>query len=212
MFSPFFRIHGWLVYGVYTDEKVCHHVAVVREKAQYISESLDFSSLFTYTSPTDLPSASASTSNLPTLTIEDLLANPYLFDTDPNTTSSTQELSQLKETADGLMAELGVWEYGANWIPFHPRTQYGNHCYRHAMRIALLRDVYGVEDDDERVVASALAIVELGKELMVNFGHINWSVNTIVMNEEFTDELGYRGLYCWLDSMWGWIKVRGRTR
>lgn len=44
------------------------------------------------------------------------------------------------------------------------------------MRIALLRDVYGVEHDDPRVVKSALAIIELGKELMVNFGHINWYV------------------------------------
>ncbi|EJT52569.1 hypothetical protein A1Q1_03371 [Trichosporon asahii var. asahii CBS 2479] len=71
----------------------------------------------------------------------------------------------LQDAANGLLTELQVWDHGFSYSPYHTRTQYGNHCYRHAMRIALMRDVMGLDRMDERVVSSASAIVELAREL-----------------------------------------------
>lgn len=81
----------------------------------------------------------------------------------------------LQDAANGLLTELQVWDHGFSYSPYHTRTQYGNHCYRHAMRIALMRDVMGLDRMDERVVSSASAIVELAREL--NFARgptMNW--------------------------------------
>lgn len=80
----------------------------------------------------------------------------------------------LEDAANNLMAELRVWDQASNFTPLHPRVQYGNHCYRHAMRIAVLRDVFQVREDDPRVRASASAIVELCKELAALSSRINW--------------------------------------
>lgn len=42
------------------------------------------------------------------------------------------------------------------------------------MRIALLRDVLGLDQDDEKVVSSARAIIELARELDAEYGPLNW--------------------------------------
>jgi len=82
---------------------------------------------------------------------------------------------ELQEAANGLLAELQVWDHGFNYSPYHIRVQYGNHCYRHGMRIALMRDVLGLDDKDERVVSSAHAIIELARELDFEKGPtMNW--------------------------------------
>lgn len=101
---------------------------------------------------------------------------PVLVGTDMNDSIDESERADLEETANGLLAELRVWDQASNFTPFHLRTQYGNHCYRHAMRIWILRNVFSVEGDDERVIAAVKAIVELGKELIAQYGIINWFV------------------------------------
>ena len=84
------------------------------------------------------------------------------------------ELDALIAEANGLTAELRIWDAGANFSPLHLRCQYGNHSYRHATRIRLLREVFGVPMDDPRVQASVAAIIEVGVELLVRFGRITW--------------------------------------
>ena len=84
---------------------------------------------------------------------------------------------ELKQEADGLMAEIQIWAQTSNFIQLHPRTQYGNHAYRHAIRIRLLRIVYGANKEDERVKEDAEAIMELAKEVLALYGKITWSVN-----------------------------------
>lgn len=76
--------------------------------------------------------------------------------------------------AEGLMAELGVWDNVSSLTPFHARTSYGNHSYRHAIRIRLLREVFAVDRDDPRVQTSCASIVELGVESLSLFGRITW--------------------------------------
>lgn len=83
---------------------------------------------------------------------------------------------QLEEEAEGLMAELKVWDEACNFTPYHPRTQYGNIAHRHAMTIKLLRDVFNVPREDERVYASATAILELAVEMVVQYGTMVWYV------------------------------------
>jgi hypothetical protein len=91
---------------------------------------------------------------------------------------STNELRtprELQEAANGLLAELQVWDHGFHYSPYHIRVQYGNHCYRHGMRIALMRDVLVLDPTDERVVSSAHAIIELARELDFEKGPtMNW--------------------------------------
>lgn len=89
------------------------------------------------------------------------------------TTSSTPR--EIQDAANGLLAELQAWEHGFNYTPYHVRTQYGNHCYRHGMRIALMRDVLELDPSDERIVSCAHAIIELAKELDFEEGpSMNW--------------------------------------
>lgn len=80
----------------------------------------------------------------------------------------------LEESANQLMAEIRVWQETANFVYHSPRTQYGNHAHRHAMRIYLLRNVFGASKNDPRVQTSANAILELAKELLSAFGKIVW--------------------------------------
>jgi hypothetical protein len=40
---------------------------------------------------------------------------------------------ELEHEANRLIREIGVWDQAANFTPFHPRTQYGNLSYRHAI-------------------------------------------------------------------------------
>ncbi|TXT08901.1 hypothetical protein VHUM_03029 [Vanrija humicola] len=91
-----------------------------------------------------------------------------------STTLGGRPPRELQDSASGLLAELQVWDHGFNFSPYHSRTQYGNHCFRHAMRIALLRDVLGLDQDDEKVVSSARAIIELARELDAEYGPLNW--------------------------------------
>ncbi|WWD20181.1 hypothetical protein CI109_104657 [Kwoniella shandongensis] len=92
---------------------------------------------------------------------------------DPDT-SSDRALTTLKAAAQGLTAELQVWDEAENFTPLHPRTQYGNHSYRHAIKIRLLKKVYNVPSDDERVVKSSMAIIELAGEMLALYGKITW--------------------------------------
>ena len=84
--------------------------------------------------------------------------------------------ADILQAANGLIAELSVWDKSSNFTPFHPRTQYGNHTYRHAIRIRLLREVFMVPMDDKRVQDSVGAIVELTVELLAQYGRITWYV------------------------------------
>jgi hypothetical protein len=72
---------------------------------------------------------------------------------------------QLQDAANGILAELQVLDQGFNYSPYH----------RHAMRIALMRDVLDLDATDERVVSSATAILELVRELDFEEGPtLNW--------------------------------------
>jgi len=82
--------------------------------------------------------------------------------------------ADLEDEAEGLMAELKVWDEACNFTPYHPRTQYGNIAHRHAMTIKLLRDVFSVPAEDERVYDSARAILELAVEMVVQYGTMVW--------------------------------------
>ncbi|OCF46066.1 hypothetical protein I317_00155 [Kwoniella heveanensis CBS 569] len=83
-------------------------------------------------------------------------------------------LGPLQHAAQALMAEIKVWDEAENFTPLHPRTQYGNHSYKHAIRIRMLRKVYNVSSDDERVVKSSQAIIELAGEMLALYGKITW--------------------------------------
>ncbi|WVQ96139.1 hypothetical protein IAU59_003241 [Kwoniella sp. CBS 9459] len=83
-------------------------------------------------------------------------------------------LAPLQSAAQALMAEIKVWDEAENFTPLHPRTQYGNHSYKHAIRIRMLRKVYHVPSDDVRVVKSSQAIIELAGEMLALYGKITW--------------------------------------
>lgn len=99
--------------------------------------------------------------------------------------------------ANNLIAELSVWDKSSNFTPFHPRTQYGNHTYRHAIRIRLLREVFMVPMDDKRVQDSVGAIVELTVELLAQYGRITWWVQSLMGAEQGR---GDGELVLWLQS------------
>jgi hypothetical protein len=82
--------------------------------------------------------------------------------------------AELEEEAEGLMAELKVWDEACNFTPYHPRTQYGNIAHRHAMTIRLLRDVFNVPPTDRRVYRAAQAILELAVEMVVQYSTMVW--------------------------------------
>lgn len=84
------------------------------------------------------------------------------------------EKQELEEQANGLLAELKVWDNACNFTPFHPRTQYGNIAYRHATKIRLLRVVFGVSSTDPRIESASRAIIELAKEMLAMYGRIVW--------------------------------------
>lgn len=84
------------------------------------------------------------------------------------------ERAELEEQANGLLAELKIWDNACNFTPFHPRTQYGNIAYRHATKIRLLRIAFGVPSNDARIDSAARAIIELAKEMLAQYGRIVW--------------------------------------
>nr|XP_018260169.1 uncharacterized protein I303_07086 [Kwoniella dejecticola CBS 10117]OBR82327.1 hypothetical protein I303_07086 [Kwoniella dejecticola CBS 10117] len=83
-------------------------------------------------------------------------------------------LVALHKASSELMSELKVWDEAENFTPLHPRTQYGNHSYKHAIRIRMLRKVYNIPSEDERVVGSSQAIIELAGEMLALYGKITW--------------------------------------
>ncbi|WVQ66371.1 uncharacterized protein L199_004551 [Kwoniella botswanensis] len=83
-------------------------------------------------------------------------------------------LVALHKASSELMSELKIWDEAENFTPLHPRTQYGNHSYKHAIRIRMLRKVYNIPSDDQRVVSSSQAIIELAGEMLALYGKITW--------------------------------------
>ncbi|WWC73557.1 uncharacterized protein I206_107529 [Kwoniella pini CBS 10737] len=83
-------------------------------------------------------------------------------------------LMRLQQASSELMSELKIWDEAENFTPLHPRTQYGNHSYRHAIRIRMLRKVYNIPSEDERVIKSSQAIIELAGEMLALYGKITW--------------------------------------
>ncbi|WWC92938.1 uncharacterized protein L201_007901 [Kwoniella dendrophila CBS 6074] len=81
---------------------------------------------------------------------------------------------RLQKASSELMAELKIWDEAENFTPLHPRTQYGNHSYKHAIRIRMLRKVYNIPSEDERVIKSSQAIIELAGEMLALYGKITW--------------------------------------
>ncbi len=109
--------------------------------------------------------------------------NSYLTPDTPDESNSpieteTDEIEQdclgLEEAANDLVAEMRVWEEATNFLVLSERTQYGNHAHRLAMRIHLLRNVFGAKGSDARVLKAAFAILELALELMSWYGKITW--------------------------------------
>ncbi|KAK8849547.1 hypothetical protein IAR55_004882 [Kwoniella newhampshirensis] len=92
----------------------------------------------------------------------------------PDNSLADRAQANLKAAAQNLTAEIQVWDEAENFTPLHPRTQYGNHSYRHAIKIRLLKKVYNVPSDDERVVKSSMAIIELAGEMLALYGKITW--------------------------------------
>lgn len=106
--------------------------------------------------------------------------SPSLLPTDPNSSAPTNDLTELQLAARNLMAEIRVWDEAENFTPLHPRTQYGNLAYRHAIKIRMLRKVYDVPSDDERVASSAESIIELAAEMLAFYGKITWLVVVVI--------------------------------
>lgn len=102
--------------------------------------------------------------------------SPSLLPTNPNSSAPPDDLTGLQLAAQNLIAEIRVWDEAENFTPLHPRTQYGNLAYRHAIKIRMLRKVYDVPSDDERVASSAESIIELAAEMLALYGKITWLV------------------------------------
>ncbi|KAL7420565.1 hypothetical protein Q5752_004516 [Cryptotrichosporon argae] len=106
-------------------------------------------------------------------------ANPLVHAPAPD--ADDGERLELEAAANGLMAELKVWDQATNFTPFHPRTQFGNHAHKHAMRIRMLRNVFGAPGDDPRIATSARAILELAKEMLAQYQRIVWMTWPILL-------------------------------
>lgn len=106
--------------------------------------------------------------------------------TDPPEPQPETSQRDLHAEAEGLMAELAIWDNASTFTPYHPRTLYGNHSYRHAIRIRLLRELFGVPRDDPRVQTSCAAIIELGVEVLSLFGRITWYADLFAVGVALT--------------------------
>ncbi|WVO13880.1 hypothetical protein L204_101503 [Cryptococcus depauperatus] len=93
----------------------------------------------------------------------------------------SNSLDDVQTAAQNLMAEIRVWDETESFTPLHPRTQYGNLAYKHAIKIRMLRKVYNVPSDDERVACSANCIIELAAEMLALYGKITWLTWPIVI-------------------------------
>lgn len=119
----------------------------------------------------EIPTSSPFTA-VPSFSAPKSLSAPYAQETPLHPTSANT--TELEAIANGLMAELRVWDEASNFTPLHPRVQFGNHCYRYAMRIFILHNAFGVSSDDYRISSAVDAIIELGKELLSFYGSMNW--------------------------------------
>lgn len=95
----------------------------------------------------------------------------------PPAVSSEQHRLGVQREANGLLHELKNWDTAYTFVPLHPRTQYGNHAYWHALRLRLLREVFRVPKDDERITNAVSAIMEISKEMLALYGRIVWYVS-----------------------------------
>lgn len=108
--------------------------------------------------------------------------NGYSHQNRPSSTSEQHRLTVQRE-ANSLLDELKVWDSAYTFIPLHPRTQYGNHAYWHALRLRLLREVFRVSRDDKRIKEAVDAIMEISKEMLALYGRIVWYVSHILLLE-----------------------------
>lgn len=92
----------------------------------------------------------------------------------PRASVSERHRLTVQREANSLLDELKVWDSAYTFIPLHPRTQYGNHAYWHALRLRLLREVFRVSRDDRRVTEAVGAIMEISKEMLALYGRIVW--------------------------------------
>jgi hypothetical protein len=145
------------VEGYQADGQFCSLVAKVRRYAYRVSEEGD-------------ASRPRESNNLTTPTLPPPQHIPRI-----SSVSEFHRLSVQKE-ANSLLDELKVWDSAYTFIPLHPRTQYGNHAYWHALRLRLLREVFRVSRDDKRVKDAVGAIMEISKEMLALYGRIVWYV------------------------------------
>jgi len=85
-----------------------------------------------------------------------------------------EESFELQGKVAELLDEVSRWYSPAESAPLRARTQSGNLSYRYALRILLLRQVFGVGADDIRVVEAANAILELGHEVLATHDRVTW--------------------------------------
>jgi hypothetical protein len=111
-------------------------------------------------------------SNAPTIASSPEDTPPHVS---PNPSSqSEQHRLGVQRVANSLLDELKVWDSAYTFVPLHPRTQYGNHAYWHALRLRLLREVFRVRRDDKRIKDAVAAIMEISKEMLALYGRIVW--------------------------------------
>lgn len=105
--------------------------------------------------------------------------SPEAVPVDPSTKLPKSEPHRLsvQREANNLLDELKVWDSAYTFVPLHPRTQYGNHAYWHALRLRLLREVFRVPKDDGRIKDAVAAIMEISKEMLSLYGRIVWWVS-----------------------------------
>lgn len=76
--------------------------------------------------------------------------------------------------ANSILREFQVWESTSSFTLVHPRTAAGDHAYRHTLRLRMLREVYRLPREEERVQAAVRAIMEIAKEVLAWYGRITW--------------------------------------
>jgi hypothetical protein len=91
----------------------------------------------------------------------------------PASSSEPHRLTVQRE-ANNLLDELKNWDSAYTFIPLHPRTQYGNHAYWHALRLRLLREIFRVPREDKRIAEAVSAIMEISREMLSLYGRIVW--------------------------------------
>ena len=81
--------------------------------------------------------------------------------TDNNDVIKEMRRQALQEEARETLAELENFSNQMNFIQLHPRVSVGNHAHRYAMQIHILRNLFEVSTNDERVVRATESILEV---------------------------------------------------